>query len=166
MIPGVSNSQLGGLLGAAAGAVGAGKGGLNSATTTNQNTVDPRIAQYIYGPNGSGGLLANVNNTMNQQMQNGGLNATQQQGLNMQLSALQDPAYASSLQQIRSVGTGLLGGNQAGNPFTSGQTSAASQAPMQATPPNWRPMATQLNQPTGPVTQTTGLLGNLRPYGN
>lgn len=159
-------STVGGLLGAAAGAAGAG-GGLNSATTTNQNTVDPRVAQYVYGANGSSGLLGNVNSLMNSQLASGGLNATQQQGLNMQMSALTDPAYGASLNQMRNVGTGLLGNTPAANPFTLGQAQLNArpqpmQAPQQAQPPGWQPMQTQLNQQR---PQMTGLLGNPRPYG-
>ena len=43
-----------------------------------------------------------------------------QQGLDMQRNALTDPAYAQGYQQQRSVGSSLLGGQVAGNPFTSG----------------------------------------------
>lgn len=174
LVSGVSNGQLlstaGGLVGAALGGSKAG-GSLNSATTTNQNTVDPRVGQYIYGQNGNSGLLGNVNGLMNSQLATGGLNATQTQGLNMQLSALQDPAYGQSLQQIRSAGAGLLGGGQAGNPFTSQTAGSAgllgAPGQQQALPPGWTPMQTQLNQPSpqmppqNPMQQQRPQMGSL-----
>ena len=168
LVSGVSNGQLlstaGGLIGAAVGGSKAG-GSLNSATTTNQSTVDPRVGQYIYGQNGNSGLLGNVNGLMNSQLATGGLNATQTQGLNMQLSALQDPAYGQSLQQIRSAGAGLLGGGQAGNPFTSQTAGSAgllgAPGQQQAMPPGWTPMQTQLNQPQNPMQQQRPQMGSL-----
>ena len=150
LISGVNNSSLlqagVGLLGAAAGAAGS-KGGLNSATTTDQHTVDPRVGQYVYGQDGNSGLLGKVNGLMDSQLATGGLNATQTQGLNMQLSALQDPAYSASLQQMRNTGAGLLSTPQAVNPFTAGQSGAPpaqTQSAPPAMPPGWQPMPTQL----------------------
>lgn len=165
LIPGISNGQLlttgAGLLGAAAGS----NSGLNSATTSSQNKIDPRIAQYLYGANGNGGLLNSVNNLTNAQLATGGLNANQSQGLQMQLNALNDPAYTAGLAQMRSAGQGLLGGSQAPNPFTSGTTGAFNPQAGQAQPaqPGWQPLQTQLNRPAG---MSTGLLGNNRPYGS
>jgi hypothetical protein len=178
LIPGISNGQLlqtgGGLLGAAIGSQtgsGGALSGLNSATSTAQNTIDPRMSKYLYGADGSGGLLAQVAALQAQQAQNGGLNATQHQGIDMQKAALLSPGYTQGLDQMRSAGSGLLGGPMAGNPFTSGQASLnpaqPAQQPMQVAPqaqvPGWQPMQTQLNQQR---PQMTGLLGNLRPYGN
>ena len=174
VISGVNNSSLlgaaGGLIGAAVGGSKAG-GSLNSATDTHQSTVDPRVGQYIYGQNGNSGLLGNVNGLMNSQLATGGLNATQTQGLNMQLSALQDPAYGQSLQQMRSAGAGLLGGGQAGNPFTSQTAGGAgllgAPGQQQAMPPGWTPMQTQLNQPNpqmppqNPMQQQRPQMGSL-----
>lgn len=158
-ISGVSNGQLlqsgAGLLGAVAGAVGS-KNGLNNAVNSTQNQIDPRIAKYLYGQDGNGGLLSNVNNILQSQLYSGGLNPTQQQGLNMQLSALNNPAYGASLNQMRNTGSGLLGTQAAGNPFTQG----AQQAPQPAQGAAWQPMTTQMGQPN-----MTGLLGNVRPYG-
>ncbi|MDB5541983.1 MAG: hypothetical protein JWQ89_3710 [Devosia sp.] len=164
LIPGISNGQLlttaGGLLGAAAGAVGAGSG-LNSATTTNQSTVDPRVAQYVYGADGNSGLLGSVNSLTNSQLATGGLNATQTQGLNQQLAAYNDPAYTAGLQSMRTAGAGLLNAPVASNPFTSGQASLTATSPAgttsQAMPAGWNPMQTQLNQKPKPTM--TGLLG-------
>jgi hypothetical protein len=164
----------GGLVGAAIGSQtgsGGALSGLNSATSTAQNTIDPRMSKYLYGADGSGGLLAQVAALQAQQAQNGGLNATQHQGIDMQKAALLSPGYTQGLDQMRSAGSGLLGGPMAGNPFTSGQASLnpaqPAQQPMQVAPqaqvPGWQPMQTQLNQQR---PQMTGLLGNLRPYGN
>lgn len=166
LINGISNAQLGGIAGGLLGAATAGNGmsGLNSASSTSQNQIDPRIAQYLYGSGGQGGLLGNVSNIAGQQFLQGGLNPVQQQGLQMQYNALMDPAYAQGLAQTRATGMGLLG-PQAGNPFTSGQTPGMPPMAQMQTQPSiqgWRPMATQLN-PQGP--NMTGLLGNLRPHG-
>jgi hypothetical protein len=110
-------------LAGAAGGLLANNSGLNSATTSVQNKVDPRIAQYIYGANGNSGLLGGVNALYQQQMATGGLNALQQQGLAAQLAVLQNPSYTQGFNQMRSAGSGLLGQPIAGNPFTNGQMS-------------------------------------------
>ena len=166
----------GGLVGAAIGSQtgsGGALSGLNSATTTAQNTIDPRLSQYLYGAGGNTGLMAQVAALQAQQSQNGGLNANQMQGIDMQKAALMSPGYTHGLDQMRNAGSGLLGGSMAGNPFTSGQQPPMPPAqgqpyqPMQqppvAQPPGWKPMPTQLNQQP---PQMTGLLGNVRPYGN
>ena len=133
---GVTASQLGGyagsalqfagspaggaVIGALAGGVGAGSG-LNSATSTQQNRLDPRLANYVYGQNGNSGLLGNVNNVYSQQLAQGGLNDLQRQGMSNQLGVLNSPTYQSGFNSMRNVGQGLLNQPQAANPFTAGQ---------------------------------------------
>lgn len=123
---GVSLGQAGSLIGAAGGLLANGSG-LNSATQTSQNTIDPRLAKYLYGADGNGGLLGGVNQLYQQQMQTGGLNPLQQQGIASQQAVLQDPSYMQGFNQMRQAGGGLLGQPIAGNPFTSGQASLGSQ---------------------------------------
>lgn len=111
LLSGTSGTTLAGLAGALAGGLSGGKA---------QQQIDPRMAQYLYGtgygdPNsmlGAAQQLYQTNKT--------GLNPTMQQGLDMQKAALTDPAYAQGYQQMRTMGGGLLGGQIAGNPFTSG----------------------------------------------
>lgn len=176
LISGVNNGTLvgvaGGLLGAAS-SKGGGMGGLNSAVTSNENKIDPRMADLLYG---SGGLLGAVNKTTKDQLATGGLNAVQQQGLQMQYNALMDPGYSQGLAQMRSTGSGLLGGPQAGNPFANGAASLQGttagqfrgnqfmppQAQMPGAQPSapmgqWQPMPTQLNQPGMPAPMQPGM---------
>lgn len=176
LIPGISNGQLlttgAGLLGGALGS----NSSLNSATNSSQNKIDPRIAQYLYGAQGNGGLLNSVNNLTNAQLATGGLNANQSQGLQMQLDALKDPGYTQGLAQMRSAGQGLLGSGVAANPFTSGAAGAFAPQAGQGIPAipagipantgnaGWQPMQTQLNAPRPGMS--SGLLGNNRPYGS
>jgi len=104
------------LLGAAAGA--ASGGGTTTATT--QQKMDPRMDAYIYGT-GKGDPNSLLGAAWNQFQQNpSGINPTMQQGLDMQKSALMDPAYSQAYQQMRSVGNGLLGQGIAANPFSTG----------------------------------------------
>lgn len=111
------------ILGAVAGASEAGKG--QSAST--QSQIDPRMQQYLYGtgvgdPNSALGALQ-------KQFQSNptGINPMMQQGLDMRKAALTDPAYSQAYQQMRSVGSGLLGGSIAGNPFMNGNASLNNQ---------------------------------------
>lgn len=110
--------------GAAVGVVGGalssgGKSG--AATTTSQNTIDPRIASYLYGGSGGGGLLNNVNNLYAQQLGQGGLNPMQNAGLELQRQTLTDPRYTQGYGQMRNLGGNLLNQGVAGNPFTGSQ---------------------------------------------
>src|SRR5665648_26717 len=68
-----------------------------------------------------GGLLGDVNNLSKQQLGQGGLNPMQSAGLEMQRQTLIDPRYSQGYEQMRSMGSGLMGAGVAGNPFTSGQ---------------------------------------------
>lgn len=112
---------VGGLaVGAVGGALSGGKGGAGSASTTSQNTIDPRIASYLYGGSGGGGLLNNVNSLYSQQFGQGGLNPMQNAGLEMQRQAFMDPRYTQGYGQMRNLGGNLLNQGVAGNPFTGG----------------------------------------------
>ena len=110
----------GALLGAAGGLLGSGHG-LNSASESVQNRIDPRMARYIYGQDGNSGLLGNVNNLYSSQLAQGGLNDQQRQGMASQLDVLNDPSYQSGYTQMRNTGNSLLGQPVAGNPFNNGQ---------------------------------------------
>jgi len=110
----------GGLLKSAlpiAGAVlGATSGGKDTTATTTKD-IDPRLANYVYGPDGTGGLLGSATKLFNDQMSTGGLNDLQRQGIDMQKNYLLNPAYAQGYTNMMNVGQGLLGGGVAGNPF-------------------------------------------------
>lgn len=140
--------NLAGLIGAALGATQGGK----SQTTTAQNQIDPRMAQYLYGTGyGDTNSLLGAAQKLWQDNKSG-LNPTMQQGLDMQRAALTDPAYGQAFQQMRSLGTGLMGGGVAGNPFSNGQLVAPQ--PMQlAAPPPPAP------QPMAQAGGVGGLLG-------
>jgi hypothetical protein len=104
--------------GAAVGVVGGALNGGSSQST--QQTIDPRVAKYLYGGEGGGGLLNGVNNLQAQQAGQGGLNPMQNAGLEMQRQALMDPRYSQGYDQMRTLGGGLLGQGVAGNPFAAG----------------------------------------------
>lgn len=104
---------LGGLLGASE----AGKPN----TATSQSKTDPRLDQYLYGSGyGDQNSLLGAAQSLWQQNKSG-MNPTMQVGLDMQRSALMDPAYGQSYQNMRTTGMGLLNTPVAGNPFTQGQ---------------------------------------------
>ena len=105
-------SLLGGLLGS--------KG--NDTKTTSTNAIDPRMGNYIYG-NGSttqGVLPAATDWYQNHQS---GLNDQSLQGLNRQWNTASDPATAQGYTNMQSLGSSLMGGGVAGNPFTTGRAS-------------------------------------------
>jgi hypothetical protein len=135
---------------AAIGAIGAMSSGGNNSTSSSQATLDPRIANYLYGGSGGGGLLNSVNNTFAQQAATGGLNPLQTAGLEMQRQTLTAPNYTQGYDQMRSLGSSLLGGGVAGNPFTGGGPAMAQQP--QQMPPQGSQMPPQ--QPQG---QTPGM---------
>lgn len=105
----ILGSVVGGLLGG---------GGSESSQTSNK--IDPRLAEYVYGKDGKGGLLSNVNSLYQQQFAQGGLNELQRSGLESQRQVYASPQYTQGYDAMRSMGMGLLGGGVAGNPFTSG----------------------------------------------
>lgn len=117
---------------AAIGAIGSIAGGGNSSSQTSQSTLDPRVGNLLYGGAGGGGLLNSVNNTATQQMAQGGLNNIQTAGLNSQLGVLTDPNYTTGFNQMRGLGSSMLGQPVAGNPFTGGN---AAQSPFQSNYP-------------------------------
>jgi hypothetical protein len=100
-----------------AGAVLGGTSGGKDTTATTTKDMDPRLANYVYGPDGTGGLLGSATKLFNDQMATGGLNDLQRQGIDMQKSYLTNPAYAQGYTNMMNVGQGLLGGGVAGNPF-------------------------------------------------
>jgi hypothetical protein len=144
---GLTAAQVG-LIGMGAGALAGGSSGSNSATTTQQNQLDPRMADFLYG---GGGLLNGVRNLYQQQIGQGGLNPMQTAGLELQRRTLMNPAYTQGFDQMRNVGAGLMGGGVAGNPFgnTMGQ-------PQQQMPADGRAMI-----PTAPGrANSLGFLGD------
>ena len=112
---GAGVSLLGGLMGSNSG----------DKSTTQKQSMDPRMDRYVYGADGQSGLLGNAWNLYQQQAQNGGLNDLMRQGMNMQLQTLQSPQYAAGYEQMRNLGTSLMSGGVAGNPFTGGGTKSA-----------------------------------------
>ena len=100
-----------------AGAVLGGTSGGKDTTATTTKDMDPRLANYVYGPDGTGGLLGSATKLFNDQMATGGLNDLQRQGIDMQKNHLLNPAYAQGYTNMMNVGQGLLGGGVAGNPF-------------------------------------------------
>ena len=93
-----------------------GSGGANSGTT--QKEIDPRLQNYIYGPDGKGGLLGDTNAIYN--TGKGGMNQQMVDGLNRQYSVYSDPGNAAGYQNMASMGQSLMSNGVAGNPFTQG----------------------------------------------
>ena len=133
LLPSLIGPVVGGLLGGSEGAKGQ--------TTTAHQTLDPRIAKYLYGENGSTGLMGHTSDLYKKQLAQGGLNPMQNAGLEMQRQSYTDPRYSQSYSNMRDVGMGLMNGGAAGNPFNQGGRMgqqqqnlgfAAPQAPQQA----------------------------------
>jgi hypothetical protein len=104
-------------IGGVAGAIDAGSG----QSATQENRLDPRIAQYLFGT-GYGDQNSLLGAAQKQWQQNPtGLNPLQTQALEMQKNYLQSPEYTQGFQQMRNVAQGLLSNQAASNPFTSGQ---------------------------------------------
>lgn len=131
-------SNLAAIIGGIAGAT---QGGGNN-TATRQTRTDPRFDAYLYGtgPGDTNSLLGAAQQFW--QQNRSGLNPTMQAALDMQRSVLQDPAYAQSYTNMRDVGSGLLGRQVAGNPFT------------MANPPQFG-----RNAPAMPQAQTNPFMG-------
>jgi hypothetical protein len=104
---GLAATALGGLLGA--------KGEQKAETETKK--LDPRMDQYIYGADGKGGLLGDVNKLYQQQLASGGMNDLQRLGLQTQQNWLRSPEYSQGFTSMRNIGQGLLGRGVAPNPF-------------------------------------------------
>ena len=105
----ILGSVVGGLLGG---------GGSESSQTSNK--IDDRLAPYVYGKDGKGGLLADVMGQYQQQFAQGGLNPMMRAGIESQRQVLSSPQYTQGYDAMRSMGLGLMGSGVAQNPFTSG----------------------------------------------
>lgn len=101
-----------------------GSQGGGSSQTSNQ--IDPRLGKYVYGENGTGGLLSDVQKLYQQQLSQGGLNALQRSGLESQRQTLMSPQYTQGYDAMRSMGLGLMGGGVAQNPFTNASANTPS----------------------------------------
>lgn len=88
---------------------------------TESKELDPRIAPYIYGPNGDGGLMGDANAWY--QANKSGMNDQMRQGLNSQWAVLNDPNTLAGYQQMANLGSGLMGAPVTGNPFSDGRAS-------------------------------------------
>lgn len=99
---------LGGLLG------GSDSGG--GTTSTSTNSSDPRFNKYLYD---SGGVLPSASNWY--QNNSTGLNEQSLAGLNRQYAVASDPNTAQGYTNMQSLGSSLMGGAVAGNPFTDGR---------------------------------------------
>lgn len=104
--------------GATIGAVGAAASKPKSSSTSNQ--IDSRLAPYVYGEDGKGGLLGDVAALYKEQAAQGGMNEMQRAGLESQRQVYASPQYTQGYDAMRSMGLGLLGGGVSQNPFTSG----------------------------------------------
>lgn len=114
--------QVGGtLLGGIAGAKSAGAEQIASRETK----MDPRMDQYVYGSGyGDPNSLLGAAQALWKQNPSG-INPLMQQGLDMATSALTNPAYAQTYQNMRNLGNGLLSMPVAGNPFTQGRQASS-----------------------------------------
>lgn len=145
--------------GAAIGAVGSiiasDKGGSSQSTT---QEVDPRLAKYLYGEEGDGGLLSDVDKWY--QANKSGLNDQMAQGLNTQWNVFNDPRTLGGYQQMTNLGSGLMGTPIVGNPFGDGRLSLGGgnlgmgsqqpQAPQQAPQSYGMPASAQQPMPGAP----------------
>ena len=113
-LKGASALQGTGLLGGS-GANGAGSGPGSSSQT---RSMDPYVANYVYGHDGKGGLLADA--FKNYQDNKSGMNPMMEQGLQNQWNSISDPRVRAGYNQMQQLGSGLMGVPMAGNPFTSG----------------------------------------------
>lgn len=131
LVGSVAAPVIGGLLG------GAG----NGSSSTQSNELNPKLAKYVYGSDGNSGLLANAFDLYQKQMQQGGLNDMQRQGLNMQSQFLNSPQYTQGYNQMMQLGSKLMGGGVAANPFTASNPGRPGAA--RAAAPAMRPFAYQ-----------------------
>lgn len=81
-------------------------------TTTAQSKTDPRIDPYLYGDQG---ILRSAADWF--AANRSGVNPAMQQGWDMQLGLLRDPALMSQLGQLRSGGLGMVNAPVAGNGY-------------------------------------------------
>jgi hypothetical protein len=135
--------------------------------TTQQEKMDPRMDRYVYGPDGQSGLLGSAFGLAQKQLETGGLNDMQRQGMDMQRQFLMSPQYQQGYGNMMGLGQNLMGAGIAGNPFTGGQRTTMGQAnPFQyqnlsnAQLPDYSSAKPQMVQPaTTQAPQTGGLLG-------
>ena len=95
-------------------------GGGGSESSQTSNKIDDRLAPYVYGKDGKGGLLNDVMSLYQQQARTSGLNEMQRAGMESQRQVYASPQYTQGYDAMRSMGLGLLGGGVARNPFNSG----------------------------------------------
>lgn len=138
----------------------------NDTKTTSTNAIDSRMGDYIYG-NGSTtqGVLPAATDWY--QKNQSGLNDQSLQGLNRQWNTASDPATAQGYTNMQGLGSSLMGGGVAGNPFTTGRASLGGGANLGLSGPPAQPMAQpQFHNPatmgnpsmggtSGPFTQPT-----------
>lgn len=135
----IFGSVVGGLLGG---------GGSESSQTSNK--IDDRLAPYVYGKDGKGGLLADVMGQYQQQFAQGGLNPMMRAGIESQRQVLASPQYTQGYDAMRSMGLGLMGGGVAQNPFTSGGMGGGLQQQPATNPSVVRPNTNMQYQPFQP----------------
>lgn len=119
-------------------------GSEGSSSSQTSNKIDDRLAPYVYGKDGKGGLLADVMGQYQQQFAQGGLNPMMRAGLESQRQVLASPQYTQGYDAMRSMGLGLMGAGVAQNPFTSGGMGGG------ATPSVVRPTTNTQYQPFQP----------------
>ena len=112
LLAGLAGPVLGGLLG----------GGGSKSSQTQTNTIDPRLADAIYGANGS---VPAAQDWFSKNKS--GMNSQMQQGLNNQASqyAASKPGYDT----MQNLGLGLMNSGVAGNPFSQGYSGGTNFAP-------------------------------------
>lgn len=137
----IASSVLGGLLGSEG----------SSSTQSTQQTLDPRMADAVYG---AGGVIPQAQAWYK----------ANQGGLNNQMLTGMDNSWAQlgnskqGFDQMQNLGMGLLGGGAAGNPFASGYQGGGNfQGSVNGQGSSIAPKAmsyqpTQMNQP-GPFAQ-------------
>lgn len=133
-------------------------GGDGSESSQTSNKIDDRLAPYVYGKDGKGGLLADVNSLYQQQAAQGGLNGLQRAGLESQRQVLASPQYTQGYDAMRSMGLGLMGGGVAQNPFTSGGGMGGQMGGLQQ-----RPMTQQTGQQFIGSMPSNGMIGSFAP---
>lgn len=132
LLAGLAGPVLGGLLG----------GGGSKSSQTTSNTIDPRLADAIYGSNGS---VPAAQQWFSQNKS--GMNSQMQQGLNNQAS--QYAASKPGFDTMQNLGLGLMNSGVAGNPFSQGYSGGTNFAPQ------GRTNMAGTNQPTAQQTAYT-----------
>jgi hypothetical protein len=135
LVGSVAAPVIGGLMG--------GRG--NSSTQTSQASIDPRMADAVYG---SGGILPSGRDWYNANKT--GMNAQMATGLDNQWN--QHTASTQGFNQMQNLGMGLMGGGTAGNPFTGGGYIAPSQ-------PSYAPAAFTGGTSNGQFAQANTAMG-------